>query len=129
MPRIFCMCLNDLSVYTGDRNIFHDKSLYPFHSEQAPELISFTFDHPVFVLKKIIGMHAPTCAHVVLVPFKKTFPTLIIYYVNPISTYNKVLYVLENTHCGSPRSPFWIIRYKFFFFLVFLLLFSQWFFV
>ena len=41
------MCLNNLSVYTGDYNIFHEKSLYPFHGEQAPKLISFTFDHPV----------------------------------------------------------------------------------
>ena len=41
------MCLNNLSVYTGDKNIFHDKSSYPFHGEQATKLISFTFDHPV----------------------------------------------------------------------------------
>ena len=53
MPRIFCMCLNNLSVYTGDKNIFHDKSLFPFHGEQSPKLISFTFDHPVLQLSII----------------------------------------------------------------------------
>ena len=47
------MCLNNLSVYTGDYNIFHEKSLYPFHGEQAPKLISFNFDHPVPIQKVI----------------------------------------------------------------------------
>ena len=44
------MCLNNLSVYSGDKNIFHDKSLHPFHGEQALKLITFTFDHPVALL-------------------------------------------------------------------------------
>ena len=48
------MCLNNLSVYTGDKDMFLDKSLYPFHCEQAPKLISFTFEHPVYVIPEVI---------------------------------------------------------------------------
>ena len=37
----------NLSVYTGDCNIFHHKRKNTFLVEQAQKLLSFTFDHPV----------------------------------------------------------------------------------
>ena len=51
MQSIFCICLNHLSVYTGDLDMFLDKSLYHFHGEQAPKLYFWTIcKHNIFLI-------------------------------------------------------------------------------
>ena len=47
--RVCRMCLNNLSVYTGDGILFSYSKKRIFHSQQAPKLISFTFEHPVYL--------------------------------------------------------------------------------
>ena len=60
---MFCICLNHLSVYTGDLDMFLDKSLYHFHGEQAPKLIVFTFEHPVYIIYFLYDMNANILNH------------------------------------------------------------------